>query len=50
MQKNQSQQNLPDVESSGQFWAESLSDGETVIDTNQEEENPQESSEEDTSE
>ena len=38
MLKTQSKQNLPDEESSGQFWAESLSDGETVIDTNQAEE------------
>ena len=50
MQNNQSQQNLLDVESSGQYWAESLSDGETVIDTNQAEERLEESSEEETSE
>merc|ERR1712030_298372 len=42
MLKNQSQQNLLDVESSGQYWAESLSDGETVIDTNHEEDSLEE--------
>ena len=46
MLKTQSQQNLLDTESSGQYWAESLSDGETAIDTNQEEESLEESSEE----
>ncbi|MED5543185.1 MAG: hypothetical protein VX721_03735, partial [Thermoproteota archaeon] len=51
MQKIQTQQNLPDEESSGQYWADSLSDGETVIDTNHEEESLEEiSEEEDTSE
>merc|ERR1711947_69075 len=51
MQKNQAQQNLLDEESSGQYWAESLSDGETVIDTNHEEDSLEEiSEEEDTSE
>ena len=50
LQKTQSKQNLPEAESSGQFWAESLSDGETVIDTNQAEERLEESSEDETSE
>ena len=50
MLKTQSKQSLPDEESSGQFWAESLSDGETVIDTNQAGEILEESSEEETSE
>ena len=51
MLKTQSQQNLLDAESSGQIWAESLSDGETVIDTNHEEDSLGEiSEEEDTSE
>merc|ERR1712030_189743 len=51
MQKIQAKQNLLDEESSGQYWAESLSDGETVIETNQEEDSLGEiSEEEDTSE
>ena len=51
MLKTQSQQNLLDTESSGQYWAESLSDGETVIDTNHKEDSLGEiSEEEDTSE
>ena len=33
MYKNQSNQNLPEDESSSKFWADSLSDGEMVIDT-----------------
>ena len=50
LQKTQSKQNLPEGESSGRFWAESLSDGETVIDTNQAEERLEESCEDETSE
>ena len=51
LQKTQAQQNLHEPESSGQYWAESLSDGETVIDTNHDEESLEEiSEEEDTSE
>merc|ERR1712082_60653 len=44
--KTQSQIELPDSESSGQYWAESLSDGDTVIDTNHEEDSTGEISEE----
>ena len=50
LHKNQSEQNLPEGESSSQFWAESLSDGETVIDTNHAEDSLEESSEDETSE
>ena len=51
MLKIQTQQNLHDAEFSGQYWADSLSDGETVIDNNHEEDSPGEiSEEEDTSE
>ena len=48
MQKTQSK--LPEEESSSRFWAESLSDGETVIDTNQSGDSLEESSEDETSE
>merc|ERR1712030_90923 len=37
---------LPESESSGQYWAESLSDGETVIETKHEEDSSGETSEE----
>ena len=50
MHKNQSEQNLPEGESSSQVWADSLSDGETVIDTNHAEDSLEESSEDETSE
>jgi len=51
MQNIQAQRNLLDEESSSQYWAESLSDGETVIDINHEEDSLEEiSEEEDTSE
>ena len=50
MYKNQSNQNLPEDESSSKFWADSLSDGETVIDTNNAEDSLEESSEDETSE
>ena len=49
LQKTQSQQNLLGSESSGQYWADSLSDGETVIDTNHMEDSTGEISEEDES-
>merc|ERR1711888_506666 len=48
--KNQSDLNLPEVESNSKFWADSLSDGETVIDTNNAEDSLGESSEDETSE
>ena len=50
LHKNQSEQNLPEGESSSQVWADSLSDGETVIDTNHAEDSLEESSEDETSE
>merc|ERR1712055_172165 len=40
--KTKSQIDLPDSESSGQYWAESLSDGDTVVDTNHEEDSSEE--------
>ena len=48
--KNQSEQKLPEVESNSKFWADSLSDGETVIDTTNAEDSLEESSEDETSE
>ena len=45
LHKNQSEQNLPEGESSSQVWADSLSDGETVIDINHAEDSLEESSE-----
>ena len=48
--KNQFEQKLPEVESNSKFWADSLSDGETVIDTNNAEDSLGESSEDETSE
>ena len=50
MYKNQSNLNLPEVESNSKFWADSLSDGETVIATNNAEDSLGESSEDETSE
>ena len=49
MYKNQSDINLPEDESNSKFWADSLSDGETVIDTNNAEDSLEESSEDETS-
>merc|ERR1711984_41349 len=48
--KTQSEQKLPEVESNSKFWADSLSDGETVIDTTNAEDSLEESSEDETSE
>merc|ERR1711936_663099 len=44
--KTKTQIDLPDSESSGQYWADSLSDADTVVDTNIEEDSSEESSEE----
>merc|ERR1712237_323594 len=44
--KTKSQIDLPDSESSGQYWAVSLSDADSVVDTNIEEDSSEESSEE----
>merc|ERR1712030_302883 len=44
--KTKSQIDLPDSESSGQYWADSLSDADTVVDTNIEEDSTEEDSEE----
>ena len=48
--KNQSDISLPEDESNSKFWADSLSDGETVIDMNNTEDSTDESSEDETSE
>ena len=48
MYENQS--DINEDESNSKFWADSLSDGETVIDTNNAEDSSEESSEDETSE
>ena len=50
LDKNQPELNLPEDESNSKFWADSLSDGETVIDMNNTEDSTDESSEDETSE
>ena len=48
--KTKSDTNLPEDESNSKFWADSLSDGETVIDMNNTEDSMDESSDEGTAE
>ena len=50
LDKNQPELNLPKNESNSKFWADSLIDGETVIDTNDAKNSLGESSEDETSE